>query len=299
MPSQHVRASAWLEHSSFVFWLVDLHRPNTMVELGVHNGFSFLSLCQIAKSVNLNTSIYAIDTWEGDEHAGFYDSKIFDELETEVQKTYPKLARMMKSTFAEARSDFANGSVDLLHIDGRHRYEDVKGDFDDWLETLSNRGVVLFHDTCVRRDDFGVFKFWSEISQLYPSFEFFHGNGLGVLLVGDQAPEELKKLCSEGPEVKNFVRDAYARLGQINSLIFGRKRMASEQHRIQTELRANIAELTRDNAKIHNLLHDLNSENAALHERLGHIELENKSILKSTSWKITKPLRKFKSLFLR
>ena len=75
-PALHVRDSAWLEHSPFVFWLIAILQPKRIVELGTHNGFSFLSQCQIAKSLGLDASIYAIDTWEGDEHAGFYSSEV-------------------------------------------------------------------------------------------------------------------------------------------------------------------------------------------------------------------------------
>jgi hypothetical protein len=33
-------------------------------------------------------------------------------------------------TFKDASSQFEAGSIDLLHIDGAHRYEDVKEDFE-------------------------------------------------------------------------------------------------------------------------------------------------------------------------
>jgi|GEM_PF-5459631 len=47
--------------------------------------------------------------------------------------------------------------------------EAVKHDFENWIKKMSNRGVILLHDTQVRRDEFGVWKLWEELSKKYPS----------------------------------------------------------------------------------------------------------------------------------
>ncbi|WP_247996552.1 class I SAM-dependent methyltransferase [Brucella tritici] len=317
-PSLHIRSSAWLEHSPFIFWLIDILRPSRLVELGTHNGFSFLSQCQVAKSIDCDATIYAIDTWKGDEHAGFYDAEVYDNLEVEVRINYPRIGRLIKSTFAAARSQFNNGSVDLLHIDGRHRYEDVKEDFDTWVGTLSDRGVVLFHDTCVRRDDFGVYRFWSEISQKYPSFEFYHGNGLGILIIGNRAPGILTDLCSDSFETKSLVRDAYARLGYINTLQFEIMKITSEGKNLLYQVKSKELEINRYsdilnnfNDKLmyfhteletaerehHQQISEVHQEKMRLQSELRELENLKNSMLASTSWKITRPLRAIKAFF--
>ncbi len=228
MPSAHIRLSAWLEHAPFVFWLIAKLKPRNIVELGTHNGFSFLSMCQAAQAVGLKTTIYAIDSWEGDEHAGFYSSEIHDALERELQAQYPDIGVMVRSKFDDARPRFEDGTIDLLHIDGRHRYEDVAEDFETWKSSLSDSGVVLFHDTRVRRSDFGVWKFWKELETQYPAFEFFHGNGLGVLMVGAKAPQMLKDFRDATPEQRLLIQELYSRLGSINSFIFEADKASKE-----------------------------------------------------------------------
>ena len=220
MPSNHIRTSAWLEHAPFAFWLMDALRPKTVVELGTHFGFSFLSFCQAAKAGKLDTTIYAIDTWQGDEHAGFYSSEVYDALEEELRFKYPGIGVMLRSSFNQARAQFADGSIDLLHIDGRHRYEDVVEDFENWKSSLSDSSVVLFHDTRVQRDDFGVWKFWNELEAQYPTFEFYHGNGLGVLMWGKKVPDILSNLLNINIEDKQLTQEIYARLGYTNSALF-------------------------------------------------------------------------------
>lgn len=69
--------SAWLQHAPFAAWLIEAHRPRTLVELGTHAGFSYAAFCEAVKRNGFDTRCSAIDTWRGDEHAGFYGEEIF------------------------------------------------------------------------------------------------------------------------------------------------------------------------------------------------------------------------------
>jgi len=124
-------------------------------------------------------------------------------------------SQLIRSSFDDALPQFAANSIDLLHIDGRHYYDDVKHDFDSGKDKLSDRAVVLFHDTNVRERDFGVFRLWDELRAQYPAFEFLHGHGLGVLGVGAALPEPLKLLFGAAANADRCtqVREIYARLG--------------------------------------------------------------------------------------
>lgn len=187
--------SAWLGHIPFASWLVETVRPKSIVELGTHNGASFLAFCQAVETQHVSARVFAVDTWEGDEHAGFYGNEIYAELRDYQQRHYAGISEMMRMRFDQALEYFAEGSVDILHVDGLHTYEAVREDFETWRSKLSRRAVVLFHDSSVRERGFGVWQYWSEICSQFPSFEFTHTHGLGVLLVGEEQPQELLRLA--------------------------------------------------------------------------------------------------------
>jgi GT2 family glycosyltransferase/predicted O-methyltransferase YrrM len=215
---RHVVESAWLEHAPFAFWLIDILQPRTVVELGTHTGFSFLAFCQAVQQLELPTSCYAIDTWRGDEHAGFYGASVFDTLSAVQTREFGEFSRLIRARFDEAVSSFGDGTIDLLHVDGRHRYEDVVEDYSTWASKLSERAVVLFHDTNVRERDFGVWRFWDELRTRFPSFEFIHGHGLGVLCPGTTVPDGLRPLLEATEQERASIRRMYARLGAAVSL---------------------------------------------------------------------------------
>jgi len=207
--------SAWTEHAPFAFWLIDVHRPQTLVELGTHYGFSYFVFNQALKRLDTKSRTFAVDTWKGDEHSGFYSEEIFAAVRDYNDRQYGDFSGLIRATFDEARADFRDGTIDLLHIDGRHFYEDVKHDFETWLPKLSERAVVLLHDTNVRVKDFGVYHLWDELIKQYPHFEFRQGHGLGILGIGTTLPDRLKALfAAAGDEsATRQIRAAYARLG--------------------------------------------------------------------------------------
>src|SRR6478736_6303419 len=73
-------SSAWTEHVPFAFWMVEVLKPKIFVELGVHTATSYFSFCQAVKRLNLDTVCYGVDTWTGDEHAGFYAKDVFEKV---------------------------------------------------------------------------------------------------------------------------------------------------------------------------------------------------------------------------
>lgn len=208
--------SAWIEHVPFAFWLIEALRPKSFVELGTHYGTSYFAFCQAVERLGLAASCYAVDTWKGDEHAGFYGNEVFEQVEAHNEGQYPGFSCLVRSTFDEALGHFQDGSVDLLHIDGLHTVDAIAHDFESWLPKMSDCGVIVMHDTNVRERGFGVFRFFDSIRRDYPYFEFVHGHGLGVVSVGSRRAALLQKLLQSqsSDTARRAIQETFSRLGQ-------------------------------------------------------------------------------------
>lgn len=176
-------ASAWEGHELFAYNFVRNVKPRVIVELGTFTGFSFFVMAQAVKDAKLSSKLFAIDTWEGDKHTGFYDDSVYKFVKGLKNRFYAEQKiKFLRKTFKEANKDFRDNSIDLLHIDGLHTYKAVKGDFEMWLPKMNKNGVIFFHDIAVPY--FGVRRFWAEIEKKYPTNSFSHSYGLGIIFLG-------------------------------------------------------------------------------------------------------------------
>jgi glycosyltransferase involved in cell wall biosynthesis len=248
-PERLSRSSAWRGHVPFAFWITTVCKPRILVELGTYHGVSYTAFCEAVARTRLETRCYAVDSWAGDAQGGFDADDVYNDLKDFHDKRYASFSELLRKSFDDACGCFADGTIDLLHIDRSRTYEAVRHDFETWRPKLSERAVVLFHNTDVRRDDFGVWRFFGELKEYLPGFEFLHCSGLGVCAVGAEAPIAIKELCglTESADIA-AVRDRFAHIGarwmavaDENSEITGRLRRL-EQSLAQKD--AKIAQLS-------------------------------------------------------
>ncbi len=207
--------SAWFGHIPFAYWLVAALEPSVLVELGVDEGVSYAAFCGAVRAAGLPTRCFAVDNWLGAKHKGGLGDALFEDLARFNQDHYSGVSEILRLSFDDALGYFADGAVDLLHIDGKHAYEAVRYDFESWQPKLSDRAVVLFHDSSDRQGNFGVWRLWAELSAQYPGFEFTHSHGLGVLCVGRNVSAPVRALCTDfaAPERAAAVRARFEWLG--------------------------------------------------------------------------------------
>ena len=172
--------SAWIGHEKLAHFLIKARKPKTIVELGVHHGFSYFSFCQTVHDYKLETKCFGIDHWLGDPHAGLYDEEVYKKV-LEQNKKYQYFSKLIKKDFNSALADFKDHSIDFLHIDGYHTYDQIKSDFTNWLPKCTRDALILFHDVNEFKDDFGVYKLFNELKQSYSHFMSPHAHGLGII----------------------------------------------------------------------------------------------------------------------
>jgi len=256
-PKKLSNPNAWVGHMPFANWLMRNLKPRVFVELGTHTGNSYFSFCHSVLDEKLHTKCYAVDTWKGDEHAGNYGDEVFEDVKKYNDENYSEYSTLIRSTFDQALANFPAGSIDLLHIDGLHTYEAVKHDFESWYNKVSADGFVLFHDICVKENNFGVWILWEELKKQYPNnFEFHHSYGLGVLSIKtrgeDSIINELKsdkdlyqklfQAFGDNQNNKLFLKNTKQQLSEKESVIAEKEGVIAEKEGVIAEKEGVIAE---------------------------------------------------------
>ena len=143
-------------------------------------GYSALVMALSLKKNDIPGKVFAIDTWKGDSHAGFYGEEVYNILQKRVKSLgLINHIELVRDTFESARKRF--NAIDLLHIDGLHTYEAALGDFNCYKECLHANSLVLFHDVNTHFKEMRLL--WRRMSWKYESCMVPYSHGLGIIMI--------------------------------------------------------------------------------------------------------------------
>lgn len=277
-----LKVSPWCGHRDFIYDLLKYIKPQKIVELGTHYGCSYFAMCQSIKDNKLQSELYAIDTWRGDEQAGFYGDEVWEIVNKTKDTFFSNIgSKLMRMTFDEAQKQFEDEIFDVIHIDGLHTYDAVSHDYEMWLPKLKKNGVMLFHDVASYLE-YGTNKFWEELQEKYEDkfLSFPHSWGLGILF---PKGTEMLKLLQNNNIVDKMLYYQYKALYELENIKnIDLTKMADERFDAierQSKMISERDETIQSQAKIIEERYEaIDSQAKMLEERYNAIEDQSKMI---------------------
>ncbi len=122
-----------------------------IVEIGSFKGKSTVFLAKALQKTNSSQKLFAIDphinTRDNQVVPNYQESSSYAAFMENLEKAEIKhLVQPIVKTSVEAAKQW-NDKINLLFIDGSHKYEDVQNDLKLWLPHLTKKGIVIMHDT--------------------------------------------------------------------------------------------------------------------------------------------------------
>ena len=248
------------DHAPFEFWLTKILQPKILVELGSEPGSSYLSFCQAIDGLRLDCRAFAIypradKTLDAGEIRSFHDQR------------YSAFSSVLATRTEEAFERFAPKSVDLLNIAVLPEGDNVRRMLRTFRDAMSDKAVLLLQSINAESSDPSLARLFIELSRECPNFAFLHGQGLGVIGLGDKLPSPIKSLLDmrDDSQSATHVRSIFKSHGQA---------LAAGQQALKWQ---NVAQLERSSSE--NVSGKLTSAEAALRDMDLRMEIERKAFI--------------------
>jgi len=192
---QSIRPAQVKSEISKLLYLLNDNKPKIIVEIGTLNGGTLFLFTRVADS---NALIISIDIPGGKFGGGYppWRNQLYKSFEKDNQRLILLRADSQSiTTLNNVSKIIKNRKVDFLFIDGDHRYNSVKNDFEMYSTLMSDKGVIAFHDIAkgpIRpyETKSEVDVLWNEIKCCYHNVEFIDTRklwaGIGVIFVNEK-----------------------------------------------------------------------------------------------------------------
>lgn len=206
---RYLEGSGFLRHLPFLFWLTDMIRPRSFVQIGDLDAVPYFGICQAMDRLDLESRCTGIRL----------DKAVSEAAERYNDDIYGEFSALRSATVEAATGGMADKSVDLLLVDRVPDEALIAALMRSWPRRLSSRAVVALHGT--RGDGYmsgPALEFIENIRATYPTFTLEGSEGLTVVLYGASRNDRLQRLADLKPGQLGFseARMVFRRLGDTS-----------------------------------------------------------------------------------
>jgi len=129
--------------------MVNRFNNAVFVEIGTWKGQSTVYMAEKIKNLGKNIKFYTIDNFKA---FGGYDSdedvkngSVFEKYTLNIEPVKEYIHTIIGDSKL-VHTQFEDGSIDFLFLDGDHTYDGVKKDLQLWINKIKKGGVIAGHD---------------------------------------------------------------------------------------------------------------------------------------------------------
>lgn len=254
--------SSALVHLPFLFWLVEAHAPQCVVQLGVDDGVAYQAICQAIDKLGLDAACRGISLFgerEANPDAIAHNDTFYDEFSILTTEKLPTAHRHLRK-----------GGIDLLLINTPLDSESATVLAQEWNDKLSDRGLIVVLDSKRRMIEEGAADWLDPLLETCPAIEFDQGEGLLVLAVGPDQDGRIRRLADLDLGMAGYreARQVFRRLGE--SIVSGHRFAELESARdMDGKALANVREQLE---QMRSELSEAHSAEEATHKQLASVQ---------------------------
>lgn len=166
---------------------VAAQQPRAVLELGTAKGGTLWMWCRATTALRFVSVDLPGGLYGGGYHCRrqkLYREFIADRPHAEM--TLIRADSHAEATLEAVTTALGGTPLDFLFIDGDHRYEGVRRDFELYQRLVTAGGIIAFHDILPRIafPDYGVHRFWAEVKPGYRHEELIEDPNQGMMGIG-------------------------------------------------------------------------------------------------------------------